>query len=449
MSDIFAARSQMAMSLAFHIIFAAIGVALPLMMVIAEALWLRTHDSAYLCVAKRWAKGTAILFAVGAVSGTVLSFELGLLWPRFMGFAGAAIGMPFSLEGFAFFTEAIFLGIYLYGWKRVSPGIHLLAGAIVAVSGLASAMFVCLVNGWMNTPTGFRLVNGQLTDINVWQALRNPAGLPEAIHMILASYCAAGFSTAGIHAVLALRDRSNRFHQHAIAIALLVGGTAAVVQAVSGDALARVTALNQPTKLAAMEGDFQTRSGAPLRIGGLPDVRTRQTNYAIEIPDALSLLAFHSPHATVDGLDKTPREDWPNVLAVHLAFQFMVGIGTLLICVALLAAWRAWRHGPLIESRRFLQLLVVCTPLGFVALESGWMVTELGRQPWIIYHIMKTSQAVTTMPGLTTPLVVFTALYLILAVIVIWLMSAHVIASPNDAEIRAIAGNEVLLRARP
>lgn len=449
MTDIFAARSQMAMSLAFHIIFAAIGVALPLMMVIAEALWLRTHDAAYLCVAKRWAKGTAILFAIGAVSGTVLSFELGLLWPRFMGFAGAAIGMPFSLEGFAFFTEAIFLGIYLYGWKRVSPGIHLLAGAIVAVSGSASAMFVCLVNGWMNTPTGFRLVNGHLTDITVWRALKNPAGLPEAAHMILAAYCAAGFAAAGIHALLALRGRSDRFHRHAIAIALLVGGSAAVAQAISGDALARVTARNQPTKLAAMEGDFQTRSGAPLRIGGLPDVRTRQTNYAIEIPDALSLLAFHSPHATVDGLDKTPREDWPNVLVVHLAFQFMVGIGTLLIGVALLAAWRAWRHGPLIESRRFLQLLVLCTPLGFVALESGWVVTELGRQPWIIYHIMRTSQAVTTMPGLTTPLVVFTALYLILAAIVIWLMSAHVIASPSDAEIRAMAGNEVLLHARP
>jgi cytochrome bd ubiquinol oxidase subunit I len=449
MSDILAARSQMAISLVFHIIFTAIGVALPLMMMIAEALWLRTQDATYLWVAKRWAKGTAILFAIGAVSGTVLSFELGLLWPRFMGFAGAAIGMPFSLEGFAFFTEAIFLGIYLYGWKRVSAGIHLLAGVIVAISGLASAMFVCLVNGWMNTPTGFRLVNGQITDISVWSALRNPAGLPEAIHMILASYCAAGFATAGIHALLARRDRSNRFHQHAIAIALLVGGSAAVLQAVSGDALARMTARNVPTKLAAMEGDFQTRSGAPLRIGGLPDVRTRQTNYAIEIPDGLSLLAFHSPHATVQGLDKTPQDQWPNVLVVHIAFQMMVGIGTLLICVALVGAWLAWKKGPLIENRRYLQLLVLCTPLGFVALESGWVVTEVGRQPWIIYHIMRTSEAVTTMPGLTTPLILFTGLYLILAAIVIWLMSRHVIASPGDAEIRAITGNEVPLHARP
>src|SRR6266851_2324692 len=449
MSDIFAARSQMAMSLAFHIIFAAIGVALPLMMVIAEGLWLRTQDAVYLGVAKRWAKGTAILFAIGAVSGTVLSFELGLLWPHFMGLAGAAIGMPFSLEGFAFFTEAIFLGIYLYGWKRVSPGVHLLAGVIVAVSGLASAMFVCLVKGWMNTPTGFRLVNGQFTDINVWRALGNPAGLPEAVHMVLAAYCAAGFATAGIHALLALRNRPNRFHRRAIAIALLVGGSAAVLQALSGDALARVTAKNQPTKLAAMEGDFDTRSGAPLRIGGLPDVRTRQTKYAIEIPDALSLLAFHSPHATVEGLDKTPRDEWPNVLVVHIAFQIMVGIGTLLIGVSLIAAWLARRHGPLIESRRFLQLLVLCSPLGFVALESGWVVTEVGRQPWIIYHIMKTSAAVTTMPGLTIPLVLFTGLYLLLAAIVIWLMSKHVIASPSEAEIRVITGNEVLLHARP
>jgi cytochrome d ubiquinol oxidase subunit I len=434
----------MAISLIFHIIFAAIGVALPLMMVIAEGLWLWTRDAAYLCVAKRWAKGTAILFAIGAVSGTVLSFELGLLWPRFMGLAGAAIGMPFSLEGFAFFTEAIFLGIYLYGWKRVSPGIHLLAGTIVAVSGLASAMFVCLVNGWMNTPTGFRLVNGKLTDINVWTALRNPAGLPEAIHMILAAYCAAGFATAGVHALLALRDRTNRFHQHAMAIALLVGGSAVVLQALSGDALARVTARNQPTKLAAMEGDFDTRSGAPLRIGGLPDVRTMQTKYAIEIPDALSLLAFHSPHATVEGLDKTPRDEWPNVLVVHIAFQIMVGVGTLLIGVSLVAAWLAWRHGHLMENRRFLQVLVLCGPLGFVALESGWVVTEVGRQPWIIYHIMKTSEAVTTMPGLTAPLLLFTALYLILAAIVIWLMSRHVISSPSEAEIRAIAASEVL-----
>src|ERR1700761_4789319 len=190
----------MGMSLAFHIVFAVIGMAMPLLMAVSEGCYLWTKKPIYLELSKRWAAGTTILFAVGAVSGTVLSFELGLLWPKFMEYAGSIIGMPFSLEGFAFFTEAIFLGIYLYGWNRVSPGVHLLAGAIVAVSGLASAFFVCLVNGWMNAPTGFRLVRGQLTDINVWQALGNPAGLPQGVHMILASYCAAGFATAGVHA---------------------------------------------------------------------------------------------------------------------------------------------------------------------------------------------------------------------------------------------------------
>jgi cytochrome d ubiquinol oxidase subunit I len=447
MSDLLAARTQMAISLAFHIIFAVIGVALPLMMVIAEGCWLRTHDPVYLCIAKRWAKGTAILFAIGAVSGTVLSFEMGLLWPHFMGLAGSAIGMPFSLEGFAFFTEAIFLGIYLYGWRRTSPLAHLFSGAVVAVSGLASAMFVCLVNGWMNTPTGFRLVNGHFTDINVWKALRNPAGLPQAIHMILAAYCAAGFATAGVHALLALRDRSNRFHRSAIAIALFVGGSAAVLQALSGDALARVTAVNQPTKLAAMEGDFQTRSGAPLRIGGLPDVNTGQTKYAIEIPDGLSILAFHSPRSVVAGLDQTPRNEWPNVLVVHIAFQIMVGIGTFLVGVSLLSTWLAWKRRSLLMNGYFLKLLVLCSPLGFVALESGWVVTEAGRQPWIIYHIMKTSAAVTTMPGLTNTLVLFTLLYLILAVIVIWLMTRHIIATPQEAEIQAAAAGEVLTHA--
>src|SRR5215207_7624585 len=224
MDDILAARSQMAMSLAFHIIFAAIGIAMPLLMVIAEWRFLRTRDEIYLTLAKRWAKGTAILFAVGAVSGTVLSFELGLLFPKFMGYAGAIIGMPFSLEGFAFFTEAIFLGIYLYGWERISPGKHLLAGAVVAASGAASGIFVVIANAWMNTPTGFRLEGGQLVDIDPLAAMMNPNAFAQVLHMILAAYAATGFAVAGIHAYMLRRDPANRFHRIALAIALTVGG---------------------------------------------------------------------------------------------------------------------------------------------------------------------------------------------------------------------------------
>jgi cytochrome d ubiquinol oxidase subunit I len=208
-----------------------------------------------------------------------------------------------------------------------------------------------------------------------------------------------------------------------------------------------VTAVNQPTKLAAMEGDFQTRSGAPLRIGGLPDVNTRQTKYAIEIPDGLSILAFHSPRSVVAGLDQTPRDEWPNVPVVHIAFQIMVGIGTFLVGVSLLSGWLAWKRTSLLTSDHFLKLLVLCSPLGFVALESGWVVTEAGRQPWIIYHIMKTADAVTSMPGLSNTLLLFTLLYLILAVIVIWLMTRHIIATPPDTEIQALAAGEVLTHA--
>src|SRR6195256_2505782 len=278
MNDLLAARSQMAMSLAFHIVFAAVGIAMPLLMVISEWLWLRRRDEVYLTLAKRWAKGTTILFAIGAVSGTVLSFELGLLWPKFMQYAGAIIGMPFSLEGFAFFTEAIFLGIYLYGWNRVSPVLHWLAGIVVAVSGVLSAVFVVLANSWMNAPTGFDVVNGQPVNIDPIAAMLNPASLHETIHMVLAAYVATAFLAAGIHAFFLLRDPQNVFHRASCSIALLVACVSIPLQMVSGDFAAEEVAKLQPTKLAAMEAHYQTSKGAPLVVGGVPDDATGKIN---------------------------------------------------------------------------------------------------------------------------------------------------------------------------
>jgi cytochrome d ubiquinol oxidase subunit I len=435
MDNFIAARSQMGMSLAFHIIFAAIGVSLPLMMTISEWRWRSTGDPAYLLLAKRWAKGTTILFAVGAISGTVLSFELGLLWPQFMQHAGAVIGMPFSLEGFAFFTEAIFLGIYLYGWDRVPGWFHLLSGIIVAISGVLSAVFVTFVNGWMNTPTGFDIVAGKFENIHPFAAMLNPAGIPESIHMVLAAYTAAGFATAGIHGWLLLRRGRNRFDEVAIGIALLVGGTAVLLQSVSGDALARMVASYQPMKLASLEGQFQTEAGAPLRIGGLPFPAERETKYALEIPHGLSLLAFHTPDAVIKGLDAEPERDWPNVRMVHISFQIMVGCGGLLSLFAVAAGWLSWKRRPLSDHTRFLKALVLVSPLGFVALEAGWMVTELGRQPWIIYHLMRTMDAVTSMPNVTITLLVMTVVYVILGIIVVWLLSRHVIAAPETTQL--------------
>jgi cytochrome d ubiquinol oxidase subunit I len=421
----------MAISLAFHIVFAAAGIAMPLMMVISEARWLRKRDAALLALTRSWAKGTAILFAVGAVSGTVLSFELGLLWPEFMRWAGPIIGMPFSLEGFAFFTEAIFLGIYLYGWNRISPRAHLAAGAIVAISGAASAIFVVIANGWMNTPTGFRLVDGKAYDVDPIAAMLNPSAFPQVVHMLLAAYAAVGFAVASIHAYLLLRDRTNVFHHHALSIALTVGGVAAVLQPLSGDLLAKAVASNQPVKLAAFEGHFETQRGAPLRFGGIPDEEERKTPYSIEIPYGLSLLAFQDPNAAVAGLNEFDRSLWPPVAVVHVAFQVMVFSGVTMMALAVWGSFLRWSRSSVSSSSAFLKALVVATPLGVIAIESGWVVTEVGRQPWIIQGVLKTADAVTPMPGLVLPLILFTLIYVFLALIVSLLLLRQFRTSPR------------------
>ncbi len=432
MSDLLAARVQMGISLGFHIVFAVVGIGMPLLMTIAEWRWQRTGDPTYLELARRWAKGTAILFAVGAVSGTVLSFELGLLWPAFMAYAGAIIGMPFSLEGFAFFTEAIFLGVYLYGWDRVSPRAHLAAGVLVTLSGALSGIFVVIANAWMNTPTGFALgPDGRPTDVDPIRAMLNPAAFTQTLHMTLAAYASTGFGVAGIHAAMLRRDPGNLFHRHALAIALAVGVPAALLQPLSGDLSARYVARWQPAKLAAMEAQFRTERGAPLRIGGWPDVAARETRWALEIPRALSLLAFHDPDAEVQGLDAYPEADWPPVAVVHLAFQVMVGLGTAMALVSAWVCWQVARRRDLAANPWLLRAILVTAPMGFVATEAGWTVTEVGRQPWIVYGILRTADAVTPMPGLVVPLVVISALYVLLGVIVAWLLYRQVVRSPG------------------
>ena len=429
MPDLLAARSQMAMSLAFHIVFAVIGIGMPALMVVAERRWQRTGEPAYLELAKRWAKGTAILFAVGAVSGTVLSFELGLLWPSFMAFAGPIIGMPFSLEGFAFFTEAIFLGIYLYGWDRVTPRAHLAAGVLVAVSGALSGVFVVIANAWMNQPVGFTLgPGGAAVDVDPLSAMTSPMALQQTLHMTVAAYAATGLAVAGVHALILLRRRGappgmpDAFHRGALRVALLVGAPAAILQPLTGDLSARAVARYQPAKLAAMEGQFRTERGAPLRVGGWPDERARETRWALEIPHGLSILAFHELNAEVKGLEAFPERDWPPVAIVHIAFQVMIGLGTVMALVSAWAALRAWRvrRAPadqLADSPWLLRAIVLAAPMGFVAIEAGWTVTEVGRQPWVVYGVLRTADAVTPMRGLVVPLVTFTLLYIFLGVV--------------------------------
>ena len=432
MTDLLAARGQMAMSLAFHIIFAVLGIGMPALMVLAERQWIRTRDPVWLDLAKRWSKGTAILFAVGAVSGTVLSFELGLLWPRFMEYAGAIIGMPFSLEGFAFFTEAIFLGVYLYGWTRLSARAHWWAGVAVALSGTISGIFVVFANAWMNAPTGFRVVDGAAVEIDPIAAMLNPAAFSQSLHMTLAAFATTGFAVAGIHAWMLRKEATSAFHRAALRVALAIAVPAALLQLVSGDLSAKFVARTQPVKLAAMEGHFETAARAPLRLGGLPDEATRTTRWSVDIPGGLSFLAFGDPDAEVKGLENFPESDWPPVAVTHLAFQVMVGLGTLM---ALAAAWVAvcWvRKREVAETRPLLGLLALLTPAGFVAVEAGWVVTEVGRQPWIIQGVMRTADAVTPMPGLVVPFAAFTLLYLFLGVIVAWLLWAQIVKTRPD-----------------
>jgi cytochrome bd ubiquinol oxidase subunit I len=429
MDAVLAARTQMGFSLGFHMLFAAAGMALPLMMVIAEGIWLRTGNQEALRLAKRWAKATAVLFAIGAVSGTALSFELGLLWPQFMALAGPLIGPAFALEGYAFFLEAIFLGLYLYGWDRVSPRAHWLSGVAVSISGTFSGIIVLATVSWMQSPTGFQVgPDGLATEVNPLQALFNPAFGLMVTHSTVSTYQAIGFAVAGIYAWALLknhRPERAQYNRMALVIAMSIATLPALAQPVIGDFLAKRLYHAQPAKLAAMEGQFRTEAGAPLRIFGWPVPEDEETYWAIEIPRGLSFLATGDPDAVVLGLEEFPRELWPPVQPVHVAFQLMVGAGFLM---AGLAGWfwAAWwlgrrRGRDWVTRRPLLTALVLGSPLGFLALETGWIVTEMGRQPWIIYEIMSVSDAVTPIAGLTVSLAGFVLIYsgLIVAVLLL------------------------------
>lgn len=422
MDNLLAARTQMGTSLAFHIIFAAIGIGLPLLLIISEGLYLKTKDLVYLALARKWAKATAILFAIGAVSGTVLSFELGLLWPRFMQFAGGIIGMPFSMEGFAFFTEAIFLGLYLYGHRILSPLAHWLTTIPLAISGLASGIFIVSANGWMNSPSGFTYINGQVSNVNPVAALLNKAWAYEAVHSSSSMYLTVGFAVAAIYAFGILRGKNDKYHRTGLMLGLIMAFCFIPVQIISGDASAKWVAANQPTKLAAMESLFQTKTCAPLTIGGFSNTQQDTNQLAIEIPCGLSFLISENPNTKVTGLDDFPAENRPNPAIVHPAFDIMVSIAGIMTFVALWTGFE-WIRTRRIPQNRFLLLALSATGiLGFIGIEAGWTVTEVGRQPWVIFGVLRTSQAVTTAPGVFPLFIFFTLLYIALSVILVWLL---------------------------
>jgi cytochrome bd ubiquinol oxidase subunit I len=409
--DTVLARQMQALSLAVHIPIVCFGIAFPAMFMFVEGLYLRTGDKTYKALAKRWSKVALILFAVGVVTGTILSFEFGLLWPNFMATFGDVFGIAFGLEGISFFVEAIFIAIYVYGWDRLSERAHFLTGIPVVISGFAGSFNVIAVNGWMNNPEGFTVVNGKVTDPRPWDALINTNMWHELIHMYLAGYLVTGFIVAGVYAYAWLRGRRDRYHRTALVVTLAFASLAAPVQIVVGDWAGRTVAEHQPTKLAAFEGLQHTQAGAPFTLLGI-----------FEIPKMLSLLAYHQPNATVQGLDAVPPDDRPPTTIVRVAFQTMVGIGTLLFTLAIVVVYVRIRRHRLPESPWFYRALVLAGPLSVVALIAGWVTTEVGRQPWVVYRVMRTTQAVTGAGGIPVGYATLAAVYLTLAVAVGWVL---------------------------
>jgi cytochrome d ubiquinol oxidase subunit I len=400
------ARQMQAMSFAVHIPLVCFGIAFPAMVVFLEGLWMRTGDPLYRALARRWSKAMLILFAIGVVTGTILSFEMGLLWPEFMATFGDVFGLAFGIEGFSFFIEAIFIAIYVYGWDRLPPRTHMAVGAPIILAGLTGSLMVISVNGWMNQPTGFTIRNGEVTDVKPLTALFNSNLWHELTHMYLAGFIVTGFLVASVYAAAWLRGRRDRRHLVGLVVALSFAAIAAPVQVLVGDWAARTVAERQPVKLAAFEGLHETTKGAGLEV--VPGV---------EVPRALSLLAFHDPNSTVKGLDTVPRDDQPPVGIVKTSFRVMVGIGTGLAALGAWFIWMWWRRGRLPGSVWFPRLLVAAGPLSVLALIAGWVTTEVGRQPWVVYEVMRTRDAVTGADGIPVGFAALSLIYIALGAI--------------------------------
>jgi cytochrome d ubiquinol oxidase subunit I len=415
------ARQMQALSFAVHIPLVCFGIAFPAMVLRAEWLWMRTGDEVYRVLAMRWTKVMVALFACGVVTGTILSFEMGLLWPGFMGTFGAVFGLGFALEGFSFFVEAIFIGIYVYGWNRLSPRAHFLSGIPIVIAGLTGSLFVLAVNSWMNDPVGFTLTDGVVSDVRPLKALFGNGHLGyELVHMYLAGFIVTGFLVAAAYAVGRLRGHWGRYERIALTIPLTVAALAAPVQLLVGDWAAREVAKSQPTKLAALEGVGHTERGAALHLGGW--YQDGEIKLGVPIPKGLSLLAFHDPNAEVQGLDAVPAADRPPVNVVRISFQLMVSIGTFL---AALSAWYLFartRRKRVPSGAWFYRLLVLAGPASLVALISGWVTTEVGRQPWVVYKVMRTTEAVTAADGIPVGYATLAAFYACLVVAVAWIL---------------------------
>jgi cytochrome d ubiquinol oxidase subunit I len=405
----------MAFTLGFHIILSCLGVAFPALMLIANYRGLRKNDPVALELAQRWSKVAAVTFAVGAVTGTVLTFEFGLLWPAFMNRFGDVFGVPFAIEGIFFFLEAIFIAIYIFGWKRLSGWAHFWTGVPIVICGIGGAFSVVAANSWMNQPQGFTLVNGHVTGVDPIKAIFNPATAYEVPHMILAAYLVTGFLVASVYAVGMLRGRRDRHHRLGLLIPLTVAAIATPIQFVVGDTAARSIARDQPVKFAAMECVQTTHTDVTEYLGGL--CTSSGVKGGIGIPGLDSFLVGSSKDTKVTGLDSVPPSDRPPAnTMLHLAFDAMVGICTALIALGGWFGFVWWRRRELPRTPWFLRAVAVSGVAAVIALECGWIDTEVGRQPWIVNGLMRTKQAVTGASGVWVTFSLVIVLYTALGV---------------------------------
>ncbi|WP_456276833.1 cytochrome ubiquinol oxidase subunit I [Bacillus sp. AK128] len=425
MDDLLIARSLFGTTMAFHIIFATIGVGLPFMILVAELLYQKTKDQDYVVMAKRWTKAFAVLLGVGIPTGTIAGVQLSLLWPGFLEVVARVMPLPFQIEIYAFFVEALFMSIYVYAAERIAPWMRIVSLVLVALGALASAVLITNVHAWQGTPAGFNYVDGQYVDIDPWAAFFNPSFFVTATHVALSAYVVGAFVVASVASFKMLRNeygsRVYRFHQKALTLSLIVGGIFAFLTATNGHESAQYLHKYQPEKLAAAEGLFETQSHAPLAIGGFTDRETQTIKWGIEIPWALSYLAGDSFDTVVVGLNDFPEELWPP-LFVHTLFNVMVIIGSLLIFIPI--AGLVWRK--VLKKDRFpklfLWLLVTTGPLAISAIESGWILACSGRQPWVIYRILSTADASTTATDLGVLFMLFIGVYIILGFAVVFVL---------------------------
>lgn len=433
-SSLFAGRAQMGASLGFHIIYASLGVGLPLVILIAHFIGLRRSDPVWLRLAERITRAFAVLLVIGVISGIIISIELTVLWPKFMEQAGPVIGLPFSIETYAFFFEAIFLSLYMFARDRLTPWQHWATLIPVCLGAAASAIIVVAANAWMNTPVGFRFENGEFLDPDPYEAIFNPAMPAETFHMLAAAYVATGFTVAGAFAFAMLRGRRSSYERRGVALGMFVVILWIVPLGIGGDRAGRMLAENQPTKLAAAEALTETQRNAPLTIGGIVQ-EDGSVKYGLEIPSGLSLLVGRHPDAEVKGLEETPPDERPPVAPVHYAFDFMVAAGFALGALAVAFWIAAWRRPRWLAHRLMLVPIVLAGPVAFLSIEAGWIVTEVGRQPWIIYGYMKTEDALTSSSLVGLMFVVFIGLYVVMTIVTILTLRSEMAVLPRAARL--------------